>query len=56
MNYLIFLILAITYVYAGPCPDERDPGCCLQFVPVKYKNGTTGTAPLDFDARKNEVR
>ena len=42
-------------ILAGPCPDERDPGCCLQKTSVTYPNGTVAMESLGFDATLNQV-
>ena len=42
-------------VAAGPCPDSRDPGCCLQVVTfVDSATGQTVNKPLSFDPQLNQ--
>ena len=40
---------------AGPCPDPRDPGCCLQTVPKTRPDGTVQQVPMAFDPVSNTV-
>jgi hypothetical protein len=55
MKSAVLISLLAAVIIAGPCPDENDPGCCLQNATVTSANGTLVQIPLGYDATTKSV-